>query len=309
MSDPRIVIAYDDSAGADSALHDLQCAGVGPRAHVLLVTANVARQAMAHDRAHDDVELDHAHSALVAASGAAELQSINPAWELATELSPGPADEAILLAASRFNADMIVIGWNDRTEKERLWHHSVAHSVLRSAHCSVRIGRSAPGAQADPHRIIIGIDGTPNSCAAIDTVLARHWSAGTTVQVIAAIDAPYMEREIAALLLPEIERERIAARRQELRHVISATVDRLERAGLSAAGDVRVGDPLQILLDAAQSWRAGAIFLGASGAHGGDQSHIASIAFTVAESARCSVEVVRRGEQVPKGPRFEVPKG
>jgi nucleotide-binding universal stress UspA family protein len=294
MIEPRIIIAYDDSAGADAALHDLRCAGLGPHARVLLVTADVARPAaMAMAGDHDDIDESHVRTASIASAGAAELQAIYPGWEIASETYPGPADEAILTAASRFNADYIVIGWNDRTPKERFWHHSVALSVLRSAHCTVRIGRHAPDSPVESKRIIIGIDGTPNSRVAVDTVLERHWSAGTTVQVVAALTAPFMEHAIAALMLPESERERIDSRRRELREETATAVTRLERAGLNAAGNIRVGDPLQILLDAAISWRAGAIFVGASSAHGHDNSHIASIAFTIAERAPCAVEVVR----------------
>lgn len=295
MDEPRIIIAYDDSAGAEAALHDLRCAGLGQHAHALLVTADVANPAMLAVAGDDDdiVEQSHVRSEHIASSGADELHSIYPGWEIATETWPGPADEAILNAAGRFGADLIVIGWNERPSKERLWRHSVALSVLRRAHCTVRIGRHSPDSPVEAKRVIVGIDGSPNSRAAIEAVLSRHWSSGTTVQVVAALTAPFMEHAITKLMMPESELQRLDERRRELREEAASAVMRLERAGLNAAGNIRVGDPLQILLDAASSWRAGAIFLGASGTHGRDDSHIASIAFTVAERAPCAVEVVR----------------
>jgi nucleotide-binding universal stress UspA family protein len=298
MKEHRIIIAYDHSLGADGALQDLRCAGLRQHARALLITAEVARPVSAMAAGGEDdhelsIEHEHERMAAIAKEGAAELQNIYPEWDVSADTFPGPADEAILAAADRFGADLIVIGWNDRSPKERLWHPSVAMSVLRSAHCTVRIGRRPPDCHNEPKRVIIGIDGSENSRAAVEAVLERRWPSGTTVQVVAAIKAPFMEHTMAALMLPESERERLEERRRELREETAHAVARLDRAGLNAAGNIRVGDPLQLLLDAEQSWRAGSIFLGASGAYGNGASYIASIAFTVAERARCSVEIVR----------------
>jgi nucleotide-binding universal stress UspA family protein len=56
-------------------------------------------------------------------------------------LTEGPADDAILGAAERLGAELVVVGTHGRTGLRRLALGSVAEGVVRRAHCSVMVVR------------------------------------------------------------------------------------------------------------------------------------------------------------------------
>ena len=71
--------------------------------------------------------------------------------------------------------------------------------------------------------------------------------------------------------------------------------DRLRRSGLEVAIQIVPGNPKRILTDAAESWNADCIFVGAN-SYGSriERYLIGSTSAAVAARAHCSVEVVRR---------------
>jgi nucleotide-binding universal stress UspA family protein len=56
----------------------------------------------------------------------------------------GPVAEAICMAASEHNAQMIVIGAHGWGSLGRIWHGSVSMAVLHEAHCPVLVVRGGP---------------------------------------------------------------------------------------------------------------------------------------------------------------------
>jgi nucleotide-binding universal stress UspA family protein len=66
---------------------------------------------------------------------------------------------------------------------------SVSQKILTEARCSVRVGRSHRQTNADPVRLLIGVDGSPDAEAAVRAVAAREWPAGSAVRLVTALDA------------------------------------------------------------------------------------------------------------------------
>lgn len=58
-------------------------------------------------------------------------------------LAEGPADDAILAAAEKLDAELVVVGTHGRTGLRRLALGSVAEGVVRRLHCSVMVVRLA----------------------------------------------------------------------------------------------------------------------------------------------------------------------
>jgi nucleotide-binding universal stress UspA family protein len=141
-------------------------------------------------------------------------------------------------------------------------------------------------------RIVLGLDGSPDAYRALEALLTRAWSAGTSVRVVAAYDGS----GAALSLVPEAieyDFELYERQRDALEQEVKQAVERLRGAGLTAAGEVREGSPARVLLHLAEEWGADVIFLGARGDRSNDRFLLGSISSAVAARAHCSVEVVR----------------
>jgi len=80
-----------------------------------------------------------------------------------------------------------------------------------------------------------------------------------------------------------------------VREIFEPSAARLRRAGLHAEIFIKRGNPADQILEEADSWGADCIFLGAKGTRGIDRLLLGSVSSAVSSRARCSVEVVRRG--------------
>jgi nucleotide-binding universal stress UspA family protein len=74
----------------------------------------------------------------------------------------------------------------------------------------------------------------------------------------------------------------------------------LFEAGLNVSNYIYDGDPKQVLVHAANEWKAHTIVLGSRGLHHGNRLSLGTLASAVAARAHCSVEIIRPA-------RFEKP--
>jgi nucleotide-binding universal stress UspA family protein len=167
----------------------------------------------------------------------------------------------------------------------------------------VRISRRAPTStepRSSAVRIILGIDGSPNSALAVSAVAARTWPAGTEVKIITALDVNLLS------MLAGAARVRWSASwasagphgddaRDWAREAVESVAAELRAAGLTAISVVEEGNPRQVLLDHASQWSADCIFLGARGHSALERFLLGSVSAAVSARASCSVEVVRQG--------------
>jgi nucleotide-binding universal stress UspA family protein len=76
---------------------------------------------------------------------------------------------------------------------------------------------------------------------------------------------------------------------------VEAAVEKLEKAGLRAMGDVLEGEPKKVLVRVAEEWRADCVFVGATGlTNKFERFLLGSTAAAIAARAHCSVEIVRK---------------
>lgn len=285
----KVLLAYDDSAGARAALTELSVAGLPVDAEALVLT--VAEQWAPPTSAFAAVEgerpltpLEREAAALqLAQAAAARLKQDFPDWQITgVACSGGPAAQIIQTAAD-WRADLIVVGSHGWNALERFAFGSVSLKVSHEAPCSVRITRESNRLpNAPPVRLVIGVDGSPDARAAVSVVAQRHWPPNTEVRLVTAIGAPDWQTGLP------FETVRIQARAMQ-----QEAENQLAEAGLAVSSIMAQLYASNLLLEEAERWQADAIFVGTRGRGLVSRLLIGSVSSAVAKNAKCSVEIVR----------------
>ena len=143
-------------------------------------------------------------------------------------------------------------------------------------------------------KILLAIDGSEYSAAAVEAVAARPWPPGTMVRVLSAVERvvpPATEVWYDAGGSLEQAREELTKRADQL---TVGVAEKVRAAGLTAETAVRDGDPRSAIVDEAEAWDADLIVVGSHGYTGLKRWLLGSVAQSVVSHAPCSVEVVRR---------------
>ena len=213
------------------------------------------------------------------------------AWakiELLTEL----LQWGIVKKATEWSADLIVVGAQSHSLLERFFLGSVSHKVAAEAPCSVRIGRYHRA--TDELRIIVGVDGSIDSKAALQEIASRTWRAGSHFRLVVVVD-PHIETAMSwPGFLPEnFVQTNDESGREWISRMAEAASRILFTAGLDVSNDIYDGNPKEVLVRVSEEWKADAIFLGARGLNHGNRLSLGTVTSSVASHAHCSVELVR----------------
>jgi nucleotide-binding universal stress UspA family protein len=175
----------------------------------------------------------------------------------------------------------------------RLILGNISQRVLYEAHSSVRIARGQQKNADKPIRLLIGVDNSSDSQAAVDAVCSREWPRGTEVGLLAVVDTVMTisnPSEPSAMKWIEVGDEK---NWDQVREFLEPSAQKLRTAGLHAEVLIRRGNPADQILEEADTWGAGCIFVGARGTRGIDRLLLGSVSSAVSARAHCSVEVVR----------------
>jgi nucleotide-binding universal stress UspA family protein len=307
----KILIAYDGSECAEAALEDLQSAGLGTEAEVLVMTVadvfvpnpidkeveNTVRMYIppAVRRAHERAQHKLEEAADLAKQISERIRSIFPTWRVSSEAEADSPAWALIRKADRWKPDLIVMGARGHSVfGGRLILGSISQRVLYEARCSVRIARASGKKPDKAVRLLIGVDSSVDSNAAVEAVSNRQWTEGTEVGLLAVLDTvmPLTSdpSEPKAMKWIEVADE---SNWFQVREIFEPAAEKLRRAGLHAEVLIRRGNPADEILDEANTWGADCIFVGAKGTRGIDRLLLGSISSAVSARAQCSVEVVR----------------
>ena len=91
-----------------------------------------------------------------------------PGWKINAESCADSPAWGLIRTGEHWAADLIVLGSRGHGVIENLLLGGVAQQVLANAPCSVRIVRPRPRAGDEPLRLVLGVDGSPDSEAALD---------------------------------------------------------------------------------------------------------------------------------------------
>lgn len=305
----KILIGYDGSEAAGAVLEDLQHAGLPAEVEALVMAVadvfvpppidevldntfplyvpdGVRR---AHERARQ--KLDHAED--LAKGWSEQIGTTFPNWRVSGQAEADSPAWALIKKADEWKPDLIVMGARGHSVLGgRLILGSVSQRVLYEAHCSVRIARALDQKPGRPIRVLIGVDSSPDSNAAVAAICQRNWPQGTEFGLLSVVDTvmPVASEPSSAVKWIEVADEK---NWDEVREIFEPWAERIRKTGLHAEVLIRRGNPTDEILDEAHSWDADCIFVGARGTRGIDRLLLGSVSSAVAARAHCSVEVVR----------------
>ncbi|HVZ39122.1 MAG TPA: universal stress protein [Candidatus Kapabacteria bacterium] len=309
----KVLIAYDGSDCADAALADLQYAGLPPETDALVVSIaevwvkdeGIDNESAPGEAPPAQVMSLHARSGLQKAQVLARkavtwIGEHFPAWHAEGKVYPDSPSWGILNAADEWKPDLIVVGSHGRSLFGRVILGSVSQKVLTEAACSVRIGRSTTLVHDAPLRLVIGMDDTPDSTAAVEVIARRNWPAGTSVRVVCAVELADLPIGIPLDYdVTQWATEGTMQLRQRMEKAGAEAVARLGAAGLLADLAVREGAASAIILAEARDIGANCIVLGARGHRFLERFLLGSVSLAVARHADCTVEIVRSPKAAP----------
>jgi len=145
-------------------------------------------------------------------------------------------------------------------------------------------------------KILLAIDGSPCSDAAVEEVGRRPWPEGTFIKVLTTYELPMPPTaETWALPLNYFDEMDVALGKQA-QNIVSSALKKLQpkvNKNLSLDGSVLPGPPRTVILDEAERWGADLIVVGSHGYRAWERFLLGSVSQAVVSHAKCSVEVVR----------------
>jgi len=145
-------------------------------------------------------------------------------------------------------------------------------------------------------KILIAVDGSPFSDAALDEVAQRPWPKPSEILVLTAYEFPVAATPEVWALPPNYYEQLEAAVRAHADTIISAAVAKLTKvlpADVTVKGKTIVGSPKRVIADEAADWKADLIVVGSHGYPAWERLLLGSVSQAVVSHAKCSVEVVR----------------
>ncbi|HEX6044533.1 MAG TPA: universal stress protein [Pyrinomonadaceae bacterium] len=310
----KILIAYDGSACAEAALDDLQRAGLPDDAEAVVMSVTELWLPPVPPSSFEVIDLaravqvpadlTHVYSQTspavqtaqtLADRGATRLRTNFPGWHVSTQTGVGSPRSELIQQTDNWKPDLIVLGSHGHSMLTRLVLGSVSQGVLTDAHTSVRIARGRVEEPNTPVRIVVGVDGSDASAAAVREVAARNWPAQSEVRIIAVTD-PLQPGLIGSLIPPvrDFVNESNQEDRKWLNGLLEKSSKEFKSSNLKVTTQIVVGDPRRDLVAVAESWGADCIFVGSIGFNSRFERFVlGSVSATVAARAHCSVEVVR----------------
>jgi len=315
----KILIAYDGSDCAEAALDDLQRAGMPqvaealvmavteiwlppppPSTYEILALANAVYVPADMTRVYAQGSRAFEEAQGLADSAAVRLRTNFPDWQITAQACVGSPTRELIQQADEWKPNLILVGSHGRSQVGRLLLGSVSQGVLTHARCSVRVARGRVEEPGTPVRLVIGVDGSPESAAAVAEVASRSWPSKSEVRLIAVNDllTPTFVGRFIPLVGKAIA-ETNQAEREWLTKGLESSCDQLQLSGLRVSREIREGDPKLALVEAAEAWGADCIFVGSIGfSNPFERFLLGSVSAAVAARAHCSVEVVRSRKNI-----------
>jgi nucleotide-binding universal stress UspA family protein len=297
----KVLIPYDGSESAETALDDLRRAGLPQALDAIVAVTNVwlplspyeitravsARRMKvltAGASSFAPAFRDYEEQRVLSLEAERRISSIFPSGTVKAETMQDTVTVAneILQRAKQWGAELIIVGSNTSPSPHITDYAGPALKVAREAHCSVRIARASDRQDDTPIRIIIGVDGSTLMADVVDAVSDRVWPRASEIRLVAVRrDGPRDPRKDA-----------------EATVMLDQAAQELRAKGLTVSIAIRDGKPQDVLLHEAREFAADCIFIDSRGlSHeldaGYDRRDLGKAAAALALGAHCSVEVVR----------------
>jgi nucleotide-binding universal stress UspA family protein len=213
---------------------------------------------------------------------------------VATAVIAGRPASVIVSEATRFRADLVIVGSRGLGPVPSMLLGSVSAEVVDHAPCPVLVARAE---QIDS--LIVGVDGSATSAMAVDYLAGFRFlqaRATTVVSVVqpVVVGNPARDLGFGVYDVPAERLAELAAQaRQDHARFAAAAVEQLRDAEFAATPEVFEGQPAHVLIDVAASHSNPLLVLGTHGRTGVRRAVLGSVARNVLLHARSSVLVVR----------------
>jgi nucleotide-binding universal stress UspA family protein len=249
----RILLATDGSEEAEAALLSTMSLAHASGARVRV--AHVWNLELHHRHGYWDVEVrSEAHNLVATAVGRLQATGVLADSEIVRADTDHVA-AGIAVAASAFDADLVVVGSRGLSDWQSMFKHSVTHQLLCAIDCPLLIVRKRPAAvDHESQRVVLAIAGGDDIAPAVRAATAAAAAAGSEIVVL----------HVAQTIIgPQgyvfVETE------QEAQAVMKGAVQMIEEAGVAVQGVVAHGRPVaESVVDMAESWNADMIVIGSS---------------------------------------------
>lgn len=144
-------------------------------------------------------------------------------------------------------------------------------------------------------KILLAVDGSPYSDAAVEEVIKRPWPPQSEVKIITAFATPLVGLGQEPWPADYFEEMRKSAW-DSARTVVDNALGKLNEASaktLKISHEIIGGSPSQVIVEAAERWGADLILMGSRGLGAWNRLLLGSVSDAVVHHAKCSVEVVR----------------
>lgn len=145
-------------------------------------------------------------------------------------------------------------------------------------------------------KILIAVDGSKCSDAAISEVLKRPWPPKTEVRAITAFEVPIMVGIEPWAATPNYFNQIEKAVRDGAQTAVTTALEKLKPLAsgtLQVSGEAIEGAPGQAIVEEAERWGADLIVMGSRGLGTWNRLLLGSVSNNVVHHAKCSVEIVR----------------
>jgi nucleotide-binding universal stress UspA family protein len=148
-------------------------------------------------------------------------------------------------------------------------------------------------------RILLAVDGSVCSDAAVGEVARQPWPAGSVVKIVSVAEMPFFPSSEFGTLPSQYYEELAAAARNQTQAVLDKAVTSLRArqvTNLPVESEMLFDSPREAIVAEAERWQAELIVVGSHGYRGYKRLFLGSVSQTVASHAPCSVLIVKSPE-------------
>jgi nucleotide-binding universal stress UspA family protein len=152
-------------------------------------------------------------------------------------------------------------------------------------------------------KILLAVDGSESSDAAIEEIASRPWPRGSEVTVIFVLNLPFPPNA-ETWAMPESYYSLLEkAGHEQAESAINRAITLLRESNrereipITLASEVIIGHAEEKIIKKAEEWGADLVVLGSHGKRGFERFLLGSVSQAVAYHAPCSIEIVRTKAQ------------
>lgn len=152
-------------------------------------------------------------------------------------------------------------------------------------------------------KVLLAVDESVYSQAALESVCARPWPPGSQFRVLTVVEPFHPEYAGWQTSYIPVAAEAQKTLKEASTRLMTEAVERLSKAvgEENVSSEVAEGYIKERILECAKEWDADLIVLGSHGRRGFTKFLLGSVSETIAAHAMCSVEIVRIKEPVTTG--------